>query len=309
VKVITIKSYRVGEEGINNKGHKMKIINYTGATNMNVQFESGYIRNNVAYKDFQLGAVDHVDYSKRIGEVRSNSYGSKIKVINYINSSNVHIQFDNGHKDVTTWSTFDKGNIKSPYCKTLYGIGFLGEGKYTCDDIWYDHWRAMIERVNIKNNNFHRTYADVTIYEEWYNYQNFAKWAEENYYITQNIRMELDKDILLKGNKTYNPDVCVFVPQPINTLFVKADKSRGNLPIGVYWHERDQEYRAQCSYITDNGTRKNKWLGGYNNPEDAYLAYKKFKESHIKEIADRYKEYIPEELYKALYGYRVEITD
>ena len=89
----------------------------------------------------------------------------------------------------------------------------------------------------------------------------------------------------------------------------KADKSRGDLPIGVYWHERDQEYRAQCSYITDTGTRKNKWLGGHSNPEDAYLAYKRFKESHIKEIAERYKEYIPDKLYKALYDYQVEITD
>ena len=287
----------------------MKIIKYNGTYDIDIKFENGFIRRNLSYTDFKRGSIDHIDYSKRIGEVRYNYYGSKITVVDYINSDNVHIKFDNGHTSITSWGTFNKGDIRSPYCKTLYGVGFLGEGKYTCDDIWYDHWRAMIERVTVKNDNFHRTYSDVTIYKEWYNYQNFAKWAEENYYITQNIRMELDKDILLKGNKTYNPDVCVFVPQPINTLFVKADKSRGNLPIGVYWHERDQEYRAQCFYITDNGTRKNKWLGGYNNPEDAYLAYKKFKESHIKEIADRYKEYIPEELYKALYGYRVEITD
>ena len=287
----------------------MKIIQYICATNMDVQFESGYIRKNVAYKDFKLGAVDHVDYSKRIGEARSNSFGSKITVINYINSNNVHIEFDNGYKDVVTWNNFNRGAIKSPYCKSYNGIGFLGEGKYTCDDVWHIHWRAMLERVVTKNDGLLRTYANVTVCNSWCDYQVFAEWAENNYYEIPALRMELDKDILIKGNKIYSPETCVFVPHNINTLFVKADKSRGDLPIGVYWHERDQEYRAQCSYITDTGTRKNKWLGGHSNQEDACLAYKRFKESHIKEIAERYKEYIPDKLYKALYEYKVEITD
>jgi len=287
----------------------MKVIQYINVNNIDVEFENGFIRKNLSYTDFKRGALDHVDYSKRIGETRSNSYGSKITVVDYKNSDNVYVKFDNGYKDVTTWSIFDRGNIKSPYCKSYNGIGFLGEGEYTCDDIWHNHWRAMIERVTTKNDGLLRTYANATVYTPWYNYQVFAKWAEENYYEIHSLKMELDKDILIKGNKLYSPETCVFVPHIINSLFIKADKSRGNLPIGVYWHERDQEYRAQCSYITDTGTKKNKWLGGHNNPEDAYLAYKKFKESHIKEIADRYKEYIPEKLYNALYEYRVEITD
>ena len=142
--VIVVKSYRNGEEKLNNKGIKMKIIQYNNVYDIDVEFENGFIRNGVTYTDFKRGALDHVDYSKRIGEVRNNSYGSEITVIDYVNSSNVHIQFDNGYKDVTTWSIFYKGNIKSPYCKTYNGVGFLGEGKYTCDDIWHNHWRAMI---------------------------------------------------------------------------------------------------------------------------------------------------------------------
>jgi len=289
----------------------MKIIQYIGATNMEVQFESGYVKKNVAYKDFKIGAVDHVDYSKRIGEVRSNSYGSKITVIDYINSNNVHVQFDNGYKDVVIWCNFDKGRVKSPYCKSVFGVGYLGEGEYTYTDPFYICWTEMIARVTLKSNSvFLRTYINASVCKEWHNYQNFAKWARDNYYEIQGgQRMEIDKDILIKGNKIYSPTTCIFVPHDINSLFVKSDLARGDLPIGVYWHERDQEYRAQCSYITDTGTRKNKWLGGHNNPEDAYLAYKKFKESHIKEIADRYKEYIPDKLYNALYEYRVEITD
>ena len=38
-------------------------------------------------------------------------------------------------------------------------------------------------------------------------------------------------------------------------------------------------------------------------------AYKQFKEKYIKEVADYYKEQIPQKLYDAMYNYQVEITD
>jgi len=306
---MSIRTNRLGEEKLNSQNCKMKIIKYNGCCDIDVEFENGVIRKNLTYGDFKRGCLIAVNYLDRIGEIRYNNFGSKITVINYVNSDNVYIEYDNGYKTITTWSNFNSGNIRSPYCKTFCGVGCLGEGKYIPDDIWYEYWRAMIERVTIKNDGYHRTYFNVTICDEWYNYQIFAEWAENNYYEIPNYKMQLDKDILIKGNKIYSPFNCVFVPDAVNSLFVKADKTRGNYPIGVYWHERDQEYRSQCSYINDKGIIKNQWLGGYNTPEEAFEAYKSFKEDNIKKTADRFKDYIPQKLYNALYNYIVEITD
>jgi hypothetical protein len=50
-------------------------------------------------------------------------------------------------------------------------------------------------------------------------------------------------------------------------------------------------------------------LGSYSTEIQAFNIYKKAKEQHIKEIADMYKKYIPEILYKALYSFEVKITD
>ena len=64
-----------------------------------------------------------------------------------------------------------------------------------------------------------KNYLDVTVCEEWHNFQNFAKWFYENYYEISGEKMRLDKDILIKGNKmseTFQnhwaiPDVAYFM--------------------------------------------------------------------------------------------------
>ena len=50
-------------------------------------------------------------------------------------------------------------------------------------------------------------------------------------------------------------------------------------------------------------------IGTFNTPEEAFYAYKQFKENYIKEVADEYKDRIPQMLYEAMYRYEVEITD
>ena len=47
-------------------------------------------------------------------------------------------------------------------------------------------------------------------------------------------KMCLDKDILIKGNKIYSQDTCIFVPKAINSLFTNRKRFRGEYPIGVY---------------------------------------------------------------------------
>lgn len=152
----------------------------------------------------------------------------------------------------------------------------------------------------------HPTYKGCTVCDEWHNFQVFAKWYDENYYLLDDQRTELDKDILIKGNKTYSPETCVFVPQRINGLFTKREKDRGNLPIGVSLHKKYNKYYSRYN----NGLGKTIHLVSYNTPEEVfYLGYKPHKEQLIKEIADEYKGKIPQKLYEAMYKYEVEITD
>lgn len=53
------------------------------------------------------------------------------------------------------------------------------------------------------------------------------------------------------------------------------------------------------------GEQGKKYLGVYSTKEDAFNIYKKFKEDYVKEMAEKYKEKIPQRLYEALCKWRV----
>jgi len=149
------------------------------------------------------------------------------------------------------------------------------------------------------------TYIGCTVCDEWLNFQNFAKWYDENYYEFENNSkrgMNLDKDILNKNNTIYCPEYCVYVHDRINLLFIKVDATRGDLPVGV--KREGKKYIAYCSRGSEG-----EQSGKFSTIEEAFNAYKSFKETYIKQIADEYKNIIPERLYTALYKYEVTIDD
>ena len=120
--------------------------------------------------------------------------------------------------------------------------------------------------------------------------------------------MCLDKDILVKHNKIYSTETCIFVPNTINLLFVKNDNKRGKSLIGTTPFKG--KYVAQCNLLNpETGKSKKEYLGLYDTQEKAFEVYKYYKEKNIKQVADYYKEQIPDKLYQSLYNYIVEIDD
>ena len=252
----------------------------------------------------------------RVGEENYNKFGSKIIIIEYRKWNDIDVYFP--EYDWTSknrnYGDFKNGEIRCPYEKRYYGVGYLGEGKYKVSENGevtrcYKTWYHMLTRCySDKYKKKKPTYEDCKVYEELLNFQNFAKWDSENYYEIEGETMCLDKDILVKHNKIYSPETCVYVPNTINVLFTKSDKIRGNTPIGV--NEQKNKFKAQCSvYDFENKKKKRIYLGLYETPEQAFEVYKKFKEKYIKQVADYYKDKIPQRLYQALSNYEVEITD
>ena len=95
----------------------------------------------------------------------------------------------------------------------------------------------------------------------------------------------------------------------VGKLFIKSNKSRGKYPIGVTLHKGCNNFCSRCSILDENNNIIRKEIGYFKTIEEAFLAYKTFKEQYIKQVADEYKDKIPKKLYDAMYNYKVEITD
>ena len=191
----------------------------------------------------------------------------------------------------TNYTNFKTGQIKNPYDRCIFGIGYLGEGDAQQKTQVGYCWRGMLERCYCdRMKKIHPAYYGIsTVCEEWLNFQVFAKWYNENVYQVGTERMHLDKDILVKGNKVYSPENCLIVPQRINMLFMKKPNKYG-LPNGIL-PIANGRYSARY-----NG----KHIGNFDTLEEAELAHENEKRKAIKNVAEEYKLYIPDKVYKAL---------
>ena len=259
---------------------------------------------------------------ERLGKEYLNHQGCLMKIISYNNANDIVIEFCDKYKAKihTTYGNFKKGNVRNPYYPDVFGVGILGE-KYLSRTNYkntkeYIIWRSMLMRCFDKQyKNKHIMYEDVFCCDEWLYYPNFHEWLhrQENFDKWKNEKMSaLDKDILIKGNKKYSPETCLLVPHNVNGLFIKQNRKRGELPIGVsYCKEKSaRKYRAYVSMRT-SGNKFAKTIGYYETPEKAFQAYKAYKENIIKQVAQ--EEYdkgsITKKCYEAMMNYEVEITD
>ena len=247
----------------------------------------------------------------RIGEINYNKFGSKMIITEYRKYNDITVYFEEYNSYVITrYEHFKNGCTKCPFEPRIYNVAYIGEGEYTSRNNGiktneYVIWMNMLHRCYSQSIKEKRpTYNEVKVCDEWLNFQNFAKWYKENHYEVNGERMHLDKDILVKGNKIYSPETCMFVPQRINTLFLTQQNHRGELPIGIYYDNKINKYK-----VTLQKHAERTYLGYYDTSKEAFYVYKNAKESYIKEVADEYKNKIPNKLYRAMYNYKIEIND
>ena len=163
---------------------------------------------------------------------------------------------------------------------------------------FYLKWQAMLTRCYSKAYlNSRPSYKGCTVCEEWLTFSNFRKWM-----ITKEWEgMQLDKDLLVLGNKVYSPETCVFVDRKINNFLTDSGKARGDHLIGVFWCKRDKWLIAQVSNPM-SGRREN--LGFFSTEIEAHLAWKKRKCELAFELSN--SEYVIEEKVKIALRLRYE---
>lgn len=217
-----------------------------------------------------------------------------MKIVEYNKCNDMIIEFQDEYKAKvhTTYTNFMRGQVRNPYDKTVYDIGYLGEGKHKVYidqehlEPVYNVWRTLLGRCcTEKHREQFPAYANCRVCDEWLCYQNFAQWWNENMYHVGTERMHIDKDIMYSDNKLYNPDTCIIVPQSINEIFHSSGRKT---------KDKDLPYTirraAKCGYSV---SYKKESLGVYDSIDECIKVYIEAKRKHIRDKVKKIENELP----------------
>ena len=257
-----------------------------------------------------MNYLNDVSYKDCVGKVCKSKSSGDFKIVKYNDAYNVDVQFLNTSFETRAQlGNIRNGEVKDPYLPSVFGVGVLGtkyqakiNGRNTKE---YELWHSMLKRCySDKSKKKYPTYEGCEVSDNFKSYEYFYEWCHSQIGFS-NQDWHLDKDLLVKGNKVYSEDSCVFIPREINQLLVKRTASRGEHLIGVYWNKANKAFKAQVS----RSKGKSEHLGCFKTESEAFKAYKQAKESFVKEQAEKWKGKIDDRAYEALMNYEVHIDD
>ena len=198
--------------------------------------------------------LNDVSYKDCVGKVCKSKSSGDFKILKYNDSYNVEIQFlKTGFETVTQLGNIRNGKVKDRYLPSVYGVGIVGT-KYqpTINGVQtkeYELWTSMLKRCySDAYKKKYPTYEGCEVSDNFKNYEYFYEWWH-NQIGFDNDGWQLDKDLLIKGNKVYSESTCVFIHQEINKILVKREASRGEHLIGVYWCNTKKAFVAKVVLV------------------------------------------------------------
>lgn len=147
-------------------------------------------------------------------------------------------------------------------------------------------WGSVVQRTSSGSSIQNRDKGYVGSVNEFKDFQHFAEWCQDqDGYMNRDENgkfWQLDKDLLIPGNKSYSPNLCIFVPSHVNTIFLDGgNKSKKGLPFGV-----SKPY-SKSFYATSSGIGGG-FLGKFDTAQEAHLAWQMNKLDKIRNLHDKH---------------------
>lgn len=237
---------------------------------------------------------------------KSKSYGD-YTLLQYVGDTKCLVEFNlTGYRLWTDARAVREGSVKDPNFPSIHGVGYIGVGNYPItyyrngnkvNTPAYEVWLGKLKNCYGSSIRSH-IYEDVEFCKEWLCFQNFAEWFYKQVKLYGKGGY-VDKDLLFLGNREYSPHTCTYVPPTINSLFTGTSGSIS----GVHWCNTQEKWVAQIhrGELTAHGKRKQSYLGRFGNKEDANKVYYSSKLAHVKSVALKYQDQLPEALFYKLY--------
>jgi hypothetical protein len=147
-------------------------------------------------------------------------------------------------------------------------------------------WVNMETRCGEKYQTTYPSYVGVE--NGFSGYQDFAEWCQvQDGYLNKDGKRfwQLDKDLLVPGNRVYSKETCMFVPNDVNTLFNDSQDNGLKLGVGVYSYDSSR-FVATCRSVGNKG-----YLGIFETEDAAHEAWRVEKTRHAMMLVDKYQDY------------------
>lgn len=176
---------------------------------------------------------------------------------------------------------------------TMYGVGYNDTKANGLTSEYHSSFEANLKRVYshywiVENR---PSYILATTSDDFLYESNYVKFREANYYTYispisgEEESPDLDKDILLEGNKHYSYDLVAYVPQFVNQAMTEKE-SDSELPLGVT--KLKGSFKMSITKFGKTISEK-----GFKTAQEAHKAWQKEKIEYLKTVAEKYKEVVP----------------
>lgn len=231
--------------------------------------------------------------------------GGSVTVLEFIDNRNVKVKHNDVHGfvQIVQSGNLANGRIKNPYRPSVFNKGYVGVGEYyrsinLKQTKAYCAWSSMLQRCyDQKLHKSHPTYIGCSVCEEWLNFQIFAHWYYNTGY--SNLKYQVDKDLLVPGNKIYSPKTCCMLPAIINTSLKIENNPKSKYPAGI--SKNGNQYTVGVRRGNDS-----RYAVGYHTVGEAVNAYRQVKQERILELAEEWEKSISREAYLALLNWTVD---
>lgn len=189
--------------------------------------------------------------------------------------------------------------------RKVFGVG-VNDIQEPSNSPYYSRWSGMLQRGHCEKFKVKSpSYKDKYVSEEWMLISTFKSWMEQ-----QNWKgLELDKDILVKGNDVYSADTCAFVPAFVNSSLCLSTSNRGAHPLGVTYNKKENKFFSKIKSKGDVRV-----LGYFDNPTDAHRQWQMAKVIELEKTINEYQKMdcfrtdVADSLMSRVWNIRLEIS-
>lgn len=267
----------------------VKQIKYKDMDNLKSDLKILFEKYNIEIKTLKIISKESIKKHNILNKEKKSKAQREFKAVGLSKNGMILIRYSDGYEESVKLSSYTNNTVVHPLDIIIANHGYIGIGDYNKSHVSFNVWCGMLSRCYIVEKNKDKK---LTVCSEWHNFQTFAKWYEDNYYEIKDERIDLDKDILLKENKTYSPNSCCFIPMSINTMMTPLRTVNSGIAKGARgtYHSVNMVNGKKITHV------------GFLSIEDARANHIRIKRDCILSKLYNIRDYISIEFYNRIYA-------